>query len=285
MHSDKSVVLCVDDFGISPSVSRSICTLAERKRISATSVMVVYEDWNKYCRQLLGHKTDIDIGLHFVLTQACPILPSESVPSLIGKDGKFFGMSDFMKRAYLGRIKGSEVFSELLAQYNRFVESFGVEPDFLDGHHNVHQCPIVGEEVIRFVKKKDLQNKIYIRNTAHQLSSTLRGSNFLKTLFISFPGLLFKRKLGSNGLLTNKSFGGVYNLKKPAGFEKLIREFFISAARENGIIMVHPGTVDSTLMNRDTFCEGREIEEEVLLRDSYRTFLEESKISLSKFKY
>ena len=35
MPSDKKVILCADDFGISPSVSKSICALAEKKRISA----------------------------------------------------------------------------------------------------------------------------------------------------------------------------------------------------------------------------------------------------------
>ena len=189
-----------------------------------------------------------------------------------------------MKRAWLGRINGVEVLAELTAQYNKFVEYFGVEPDFIDGHHNVHQCPTVSNEVIRFVKKMGTENKIYIRNTGHRWTAALKGPDAFKTVFISLPGLMFKNKLVASGLSTNESFGGVYGLNQSGGFEKRIKEFFIEAGEKNSIIMIHPGKADSILAQRDSFCKGREVEEQVLLEDSFLDFLEEHNISLSKFE-
>ena len=152
MLLEKKVILCADDFGISPGINKSICMLAELKKVSATSVMVVYENWDLYHRSLLDYKAHLDIGLHFILTEAPPLSPAKKIPSLTGKDGNFFKMSHFIKRAWLGLINGNEVLAELTAQYNKFVEYFGIEPDFIDGHHNVHQYPVVEDEVIQFIK-------------------------------------------------------------------------------------------------------------------------------------
>ena len=125
MLPSKKVILCADDYGISPSVNKSICLLAKRKRISATSVMVVYDDWNIHNHSLIENKGSVDIGLDFVLTDSCPLSPTEKIPSLLGKDGKFLKMKTFMRRSWIGKIRGNEVYEELTAQFNRFVENFG----------------------------------------------------------------------------------------------------------------------------------------------------------------
>ena len=48
-----------------------------------------------YVRELIENKGSIDIGLHFVLTDFCPVSPTEKIPSLLGKDGKFIKMKTF----------------------------------------------------------------------------------------------------------------------------------------------------------------------------------------------
>ena len=45
---NKKIILCADDFGISPGVNQGIINLAEKGHISATSVMVVYKNWNDF---------------------------------------------------------------------------------------------------------------------------------------------------------------------------------------------------------------------------------------------
>jgi chitin disaccharide deacetylase len=285
MSSDKKIILCADDFGISPAVSKSICMLAEQNRISATSVMVVYEDWNIYCNALLNLKSHLDIGLHFVLTDSPPVSPKNNIVSIVNSDSNFYNMKQFMKRAWLGHVKKEDVLKELTAQYDKFFETFGVQPDFIDGHHNVHQYPIVDDTVIEFVKSRGIENKIYLRNTSYSLGSIfLQGIDCLKTAFISFQGSSFKKKLLNNGLRTNESFGGVYSLTRTNKFEDRIFEFCCSAGYKNGIIMLHPGKVDTILSERDSFCNGREIEEQVLLDQSFPKTLKSLNIGLDKFR-
>lgn len=285
MPTGKRVILCADDFGISPSVSKSICMLAEKKRISATSVMVVYEDWKTHCRTLMSLQRHLDIGLHFVLTDALPVSPFKKIPSIVSLDASFYNMKQFMKLAWLGQIKKEDVIEELTSQYDEFVDTFGVLPDFIDGHHNVHQYPIVDDAVIEFVKNRRIENKIYLRNTAHSLNSVfMQGFEFLKTALISFQGSSFKKKLLDNDMRTNESFGGVYNLTRSNKFEEKIVEFCCSANSKNGIVMVHPGKVDSILLKRDSFCEGREIEEKTLLDKTFPETLKSLNVRLGKFE-
>ncbi|MBT3921247.1 MAG: ChbG/HpnK family deacetylase [Nitrospina sp.] len=282
----KKVILCADDFGISPAVSKSICSLAEKMRVSATSVMVVYGDWNLHCRALIDFHDNLDIGLHFVLTDAPPVSSRNNISSIVGSGGCFYNMKQFMKRACLGQIKNMDILKELTSQYDKFVGTFGFHPDFIDGHHNVHQYPIVDNVVIEFVKSLNPEHKLYLRNTAHSMGAMcVQGSDFLKTGMISFLGSSFKKKLLENGIPTNESFGGVYNLDHYNKFGVKVIKFLKSAGVKNGIVMSHPGTQDTHLSARDPFCKGREIEESVLLKNTFSETLKRLNISLDKFEW
>jgi predicted glycoside hydrolase/deacetylase ChbG (UPF0249 family) len=282
--STKRVVLCADDFGISPSVSKSICNLVEKKRISATSAMVVYNDQNQYHRSLLNFKDHLDIGLHFVLTESRPVSPPENISSIVGPNNRFLSINQFMKCSWLGQINRNHVQEELNMQYEKFVDYFGSAPDYIDGHHHVHQFPTVRDVIIEFVKRKKIEKTIYLRNTAHTLDAILkRGSDIIKAALISAPGLFFKKKLLENGIRTNEAFDGVYNLNCIDLFEKRIIDSFKSIGKKNSIVMVHPGKVDSILRERDSFLVGRENEENFLLQESFFETLKNNNISLSKF--
>jgi chitin disaccharide deacetylase len=280
----KKVILCADDFGISPSVNKSICYLAEKKRISATSVMVAYNDWSVNGQNLLDFQAHLDIGLHFVLTDTPPLSIVSSVPSIVDKNQCFYKVNKFIRRAWLGKVNKKEVYGELNAQYKEFIEFFGKKPDFIDGHHNVHQYPVIRDEVIRFIKNKDKNGKMYLRNTAYPLAkSIINGADRLKTILISLPGLKFKKMLQRNKISTNETFGGVYDLKKSNNFKKYINIFLDQAGQKNGIIMIHPGRGDHLLLKRDSFNVERENEMNFLLDPAFPEMLKDHRIILTKF--
>jgi len=45
--SDRHIILCADDYGISPAVSAAIRDLIARRRINATSVMVAAPQFDR----------------------------------------------------------------------------------------------------------------------------------------------------------------------------------------------------------------------------------------------
>ena len=60
----KNLVLCADDFALSASVSEAIVRLAQARRISATSAMVLSPRWTEDAARLKTLRGQIDVGLH-----------------------------------------------------------------------------------------------------------------------------------------------------------------------------------------------------------------------------
>tara|TARA_B100000315_G_scaffold173577_1_gene162007 strand:- start:674 stop:1555 length:882 start_codon:yes stop_codon:yes gene_type:complete len=284
-RASKKVILSADDFGISPGVSKGIIQLAQKQRISATSVMVVYDNWEKEAKALLNFKEQIDIGLHFVLTDAMPLSPPEKVRSLISPNNRFLKVKQLINHSYLGKVKSHDVMTEFNLQYQRFIDFFNFEPDFIDSHHNAHQYPLIRKTFIDFFFDKNFKKTPYVRNTAVSLKKLFSNKrDFLKSFFISLPGSSFKKLAIKHCLSTNKDFGGIYDINHSKLFEEKMICFLINIERENGIIMVHPGLPDDLLAERDQFCSGREYEYNYLASSSFSDLLKESEIKLTRFQ-
>src|SRR5262249_7833626 len=69
----RPIVLCADDYAVAPGVSRAICALVERGRLSATSCMTVSSHWAEHARWLRPLDGQADIGLHLTLTDHAPL--------------------------------------------------------------------------------------------------------------------------------------------------------------------------------------------------------------------
>jgi|TARA_B100002003_G_C14088199_1_gene523450 predicted glycoside hydrolase/deacetylase ChbG (UPF0249 family) len=284
-RTSKNVILSADDFGITPGVSKGILQLAEKQRISATSVMVVYDNWEKDARGLINFKDHIDIGLHFVLTDAMPLSPPEKVRSLTSSDNSFLKVRQLINHAYLRKVVSHEVMNEFNLQYQRFIDFFNFEPDFIDSHHNAHQYPLIRNSFVDFISDRSFKKTPYLRNTAVSLKKLFTNkSDFFKSLLISLPGSSFKKLAIKHGLSTNKDFLGIYDLNRAELFEEKMICFLINIERENGIIMVHPGLPDDLLGKRDLFCSGRENEYNYLASSYFLDLLKERDIKLTRFQ-
>ena len=68
MPTAKRLVVCADDYGMTPEVSAGILALARTASISATSVMSLsptWPDWAAPLKEVHGH---VDVGLHLDFT-------------------------------------------------------------------------------------------------------------------------------------------------------------------------------------------------------------------------
>src|SRR5690349_9878789 len=65
----KTVILCADDYGQNAAISQAIIELIKKNRLSATSCMVTSPDWLTQAKQLNSFNNQLDIGLHFNLTE------------------------------------------------------------------------------------------------------------------------------------------------------------------------------------------------------------------------
>ena len=97
----RAVVLCADDYALSPGISRAIVQLAEQGRLSAISCMTGSAHWSEHAdwlRPLIGK---VDIGLHLTLVDEVPLT---AMPHT-APNGKLPSIGALMVRTYLGQVR------------------------------------------------------------------------------------------------------------------------------------------------------------------------------------
>ena len=89
-NGTRRIVLCADDYGISPAVNVAIRDLIVRGRLSATSVMVTAPAFDRFEAAALdvlnASRQRVAIGLHFTLTAPYRPLSAGFAPL---RDGAF----------------------------------------------------------------------------------------------------------------------------------------------------------------------------------------------------
>ena len=245
-----AVTLCADDYALAPGVDEGILQLAAQGRITALSCMSAAPRWPQAAAALRPFFGRVEIGLHFTLTQLAPLGP---MPRL-APDGRFPGMGRLYVRAATGAIDADEIEAELARQLRAFVEATGREPDFLDGHHHVHQLPGLRGIVARQWNKRPG----WIRNTATSAGSIVsRGVAMPRAAVLALYGRAARRSWQAAGLATNADFSGVRNFDEREPYRALMQRF-LRGARPGLLIMCHPGRADETLARIDKVRAPRE---------------------------
>ncbi|MES2218331.1 MAG: ChbG/HpnK family deacetylase [Pseudomonadota bacterium] len=229
----KSIILCADDYGQNASVSQAIVDLFEQKRLSATSCMSTAPSWPGTVKLLEPFKNKVDIGLHLNLTEGKPLSKAMT---------KFLPLRDLIIKTHTKKIEKATILTELRAQLDNFTENFGALPDFIDGHHHVHQLPIIRDAVFELYEEKLRENSTYVRCTFDPASLLrVRDVAYLKQLIIQLlGGIYFKKELEKRKVLHNKSFAGIYNFAESYEYSELFPRF-LKQVGNGGIIMCHPG--------------------------------------------
>lgn len=255
------IVLCADDYGIAPGVSRAIRDLLERGRLSATSCMVVSPDFAAEGPRLKPFLDRADIGLHLTLTQDRPL-------------------GALMRAAYLGRLDRQAIAAEIDRQVERFTSVLGRAPDFIDGHQHVHLLPAVREPVLEAAKNAGA----YLRLTDEPMAAILRRRVATgKAVFLSLMARPMARRVGQAGLRRNSSFRGARSFAESEPFRSLFRRM-IEGAPAGTIVMCHPGVVDEALASRDPVTTTREGEYSYLLSEDFPADLAAAHLRLARLR-
>ncbi len=259
------VTLCADDYAISPGVDDGILRLAEQGRITAFSCMTASPRWPEAARRLLPLLGKCDIGLHLTLTQLAPL---GAMPKL-APDGRFPQMGKLYRSALLGQLDVNEVVAEIGRQIDVFKAATGREPDFLDGHHHVHQLPVVRTIVAETWRGRGLRG--WIRNTAAKPAQILaRGVAMPRAAVLAIFGDAARRTWKAAGIQTNADFSGVRNFDETPPFGTLMRRYLKNAA-PGLLVMCHPGKPDDELGKIDFVTAPRVEELRYLSSDEFPT--------------
>jgi predicted glycoside hydrolase/deacetylase ChbG (UPF0249 family) len=252
----RQILLCADDYGLSPSVNAGIRELIARGRLNATSVMVAAphlgDDEAPALELLNAGEKRAAIGLHVTLT--APFKPmSEGFAPLRG--GAFFPLAEMMRASVARRLQPDMLVIEIATQLRAFLEIFGHLPDFLDGHQHVHLFPQVRDAFLKVVA--ETAPNAWVRQCGR--ANSLRRLHDRKGLVLDILSVRFRRKATRLGIATNPGFAGAYAFRPNANFAKIFPRF-LAGLPDGGLIMCHPGFVDAELERLDTLTHLRERE-------------------------
>lgn len=278
--SHHPVILCADDYGLSPGVGAAIRDLIERGRLTATSCMTVCRFWPGEAPKLKPLAEMADVGLHLTLTDQTPL---GAMPKLAPK-GTLPPLGLLMRKAYAGTLDAHEVGAEVDRQVAAFTAAFGAPPAYIDGHQHVHQLPAVREAVLAALARLP---GAYVRLCGEPRRAIVkRGVAVAKTLLIAELGRGLAAQVRAAGIPANTSFRGVYDFSGTAPFGDLMGRFLdapTGQTRGRTLVMVHPGIPDDALRAADPLVDQRAVEYDYLKGDGFADLLAARRVRLGRF--
>jgi len=257
----RRIVLCADDYALSPGVSAGIRELLAAGRINATSVMTIFPEFEAEAKSLAALKTPIPFqaGLHATLTGGFTPLVATPIAS---PEGKLPMSRETWPPMGYFRIDPAKVKAEVRAQIAAFRRAFGKTPDYVDGHQHVQLMPGVSGAFLEAVRES--APDAWVR----QCAPARWSDEFFnaKSRFLGALSLPFRGKARRRGLAFNPAFSGAYDYDRPGEFGPLFARF-IEDMPEGGVVMCHPGHTDEILPARDPLTDQREREFAFLMGD------------------
>jgi chitin disaccharide deacetylase len=276
--AQRRISLCADDYGLSPGVNRAIRDLIAKRRLTATSVMVVTPAFTRgeidELRTVAGDMPGFSIGLHVTLT--APHHPL-TMPFRPQKDGEFLKLGRLLQMAVLRRLDVEILRAEIAAQIAAFIEMTGKAPDHVDGHQHVQLFPQVREAFVTAVKQH--APNAWVRQSGRGGSRPGRFRD-AKSLMLDVLSKGFRESATRAGLRFNPAFAGAYNFSKKPDFAKLFERFLLRLP-DGGLIMCHPGFVDPTLVALDPLTHQRKHEYDWLMSDNFPKLLAAQNVTLA----
>ena len=274
----RRIWLCADDYGAAPGVSGAIRELIARGRINATSIMVAAPNFNSEeaaaLAKLNSREKRAALGLHVTLTG--PLQPlSENFAPL--RRGRFPPLNAMLRIATARRLQPEPLANEIAAQLKKFIDVFGRTPDFLDGHQHIQLFPQVRDAFLKVVAER--APTAWVR----QCGRPRRGRRLRdhKALVLDILSLGFRRRAKKLGIAVNPAFAGSYAFKSQANYARLFPHF-LCGLPDGGLIMCHPGVVDTELKALDSLTTLREQEFAYFGSDAFLQVLAEHNVALAR---
>jgi hopanoid biosynthesis associated protein HpnK len=286
----KSLIVNADDFGLTPLVSQGILDAHLDGIVTSTSLMANGEAFG-VAVAMTYRAPWLSVGVHLVLTEGTPVSPAETIPTLVGADGRFcWTPSKLMKSLAAGHISLVDIETELRAQIRRVVQA-GITPTHLDGHKHLHVLPGIREVVIRLAQQFAIPA---VRCPEEELppaylSKCLRRpqagvfKQYVAGRAVSWLARRFGRKLEQIGLDYPAPMYGLSQTGFLNGEE--VEAILRSLPDGTSELMCHPGYPDSTLARTGTrLLSERETECRALTSPEVRRLAESEGVQFINYR-
>jgi predicted glycoside hydrolase/deacetylase ChbG (UPF0249 family) len=247
-NGNRTLIVMADDYGIGPATSQAILHLATKGLVTGTVLLTNSPYAEEAVRRWRQAGKPMELGWHPCLTMDPPLAPPGQVPTLVGPDGCLWPLGTFVRRLYLGQVRGSEIAVELQAQFERFRSLVGRAPTVVNSHQHVQLFHPVGPILLELLARHGLP---YVRRVHEPWSMLARipGAR-LKRTFLTLLGRRQVRRQIALGLPGNDWLAGITDPPCVADSEFFSR-WLTRVPGEVVELACHPGYLDPTLIGRD----------------------------------
>jgi predicted glycoside hydrolase/deacetylase ChbG (UPF0249 family) len=265
------LIINADDFGLTRGINRSILELHQAGVLTSATLMAngpAFDD-----AVAIAHANpSLGVGCHVVLTDGIPLSPPQSIPTLLGPDGKSFRptLSSFLSAALRGKINSDEIAREAQAQIQH-IHQAGLQVTHLDTHKHTHMLPSVARPLLNVAEKNGIGA---VRNPFEEPWSLALGKGgWIRGLQVRLLHSLRKRfealpQIRSGSILTTN---GTIGISATGRLDASTLRAMLDAMPEGRLweLVCHPGYNDRDLDAVTTRLRAtREVERTALLESS-----------------
>lgn len=224
----RALVLCADDFALSPEVSQGIAALAAAGRISATSAMVLSPRWSRDAALLAPHRSRIDVGLHLDWTSDFALQAGHGKP-----------LGALMAQSATGQLRhiSERIRGVIEQQLDAFEHIWQARPDHIDGHQHIHQFSGIRQVLLQVIEQRYAPGeRPYLR-----LSRPPTGQRSIKSCIVTLWGgqrlghAARQRRIPCAAALT-----GFYNFTGSLSDYARHMQHWVQASPAGTLLMCHP---------------------------------------------
>lgn len=261
-----SLIVNADDLGRTSEINRGIVDSFRNGIVTSASLLANFPAFDDAVQ--LINLYNIPVGIHFNLTEGHPLSECSCVPSLLDRNGQFYGKYAFYHRLIMGRFREQEMKRELAAQMERCLEH-GLRLNHYDGHHHIHIVRSIAPLVRSLGKKQQLPSRQLNRPHRRQ-SLTAYAHHCVISLMAQSQTTARRRTFWGFDLMLRKN--------KLAALETILSNL------KPGVneLMCHPGYISSEDIGH--YNAQRQQETEALCKRSIRRLIDEKKIHLTSYQ-
>jgi chitin disaccharide deacetylase len=228
----KHLILNADDFAFNAAVSRGIVTLAQQRRLTATSAMTLSPRWATDAPALAEVRDHIDVGLHLDWTSDLAIQAGhgKSLPAA-------------MLKAVLGGFNQVEAKAVIERQLDAFEQVWQAPPSHIDGHQHIQQFKGIRESLVEVMARRysglSADKKPYLRISQDPHADS--GQVNIKSKVIAGLGANTTKNIANKACITPAvGLFGVYGFKNGDKNYAERMQTWLAHAPVGCIIMCHP---------------------------------------------
>jgi len=262
------LIINADDFGLTLGVNRAIGQLHKATALTSATLMATGQAFEDAV-VIAKSNPSLGIGCHVVLTDGVPVSRPESIPTLLGSDGKSFRPSliAFINALLRGKINEGEIEREAVAQIRK-LQNAGIDVTHVDTHKHTHLFPAVARPLLRALDRTGVTS---IRNPFEPpFTQKLAHARFKRHLQLSLlnrlkPAFNQQREIHDNLIATTD---GTVGVSATGNLNSDTLSQILAVLPDTGIfeLVCHPGYNDADLDRITTRLRAhREIEMHALL--------------------